>query len=78
MAFIRMLEAFEAKRGSLPFPYLLKANEISVPFSLKVDDATLFLLPLIQPFELFLLAQALCTGLVRLLGGKEAEWQTDR
>lgn len=55
----------------MPFPHLLEADEVPVTLSLKVNDAPLLLLPLVEPLPLFLLAQALCTGLVQLLGGRE-------
>ena len=60
----------QGRRGK-PFSHLLKADEVPVAFSLKVDDAPPLLLSLVQPLALFLLAQALCIRLVQLLEGKE-------
>lgn len=47
---------------------LLKADEIPLLLSLKVNDAAPFLLPLVEPSELLLLVQSFCTGLVLLHG----------
>lgn len=48
--------------------WLLQADEIAVTFSLQVDDAPPLLLPLVEPPELFSLAQGFGTGLVQLHG----------